>query len=51
MRLYPHWARARQGGLTAVGWSDRSVDDARQHAEQRLTKIRDWQTSPRFEHS
>ncbi|MEM7680398.1 MAG: hypothetical protein AAF288_00425 [Planctomycetota bacterium] len=35
MRFYPHWAQGERDGFRVWGWSDRSVDHARQVAMQR----------------
>ena len=45
MRLFPYWARAHHDGFTALGWSAQSVDDARQHAEQRAQNMKDRVTA------
>lgn len=34
-----HWARVSEGGRTALGWSDASVDEARAKARERLSRL------------
>ena len=42
MHFPKHWRTARQGEVTAWGWSDEGPAQAEAHAASRLTRIMDW---------